>query len=331
MASYDGKIMSEAVAEFEQDKQRRHERFLQQQKNIYLKIPRLAEIEKQLRSTLAQVIARAIRMGIDPMPEIKVIMDNNLELQRERAELLVAAGYPMDYLEEAPKCKKCKDTGYVDSGVCTCLQEYYKRHQIKELSKMLDIGNNTFENFDFGWYSSAIDPEVGNSPRTNMEQVFDICQDYAHQFGEHSDNLLLCGDPGLGKTFLSTCIAKVVSENNFSVVYDSATHIFSVFERAKFRNEYDEQAETELKRFLKCDLLIIDDLGTELTTSFVQSAFYQVVNERLINNKKTIISTNLYPDAIGKKYSVQIRSRLEGEYRILPFFGEDIRRQKRYR
>ncbi len=161
-----------------------------------------------------------------------------------------------------------------------------------------------------------------------MERVYDTCRDYAYEFSARSGNLLLSGDPGLGKTFLSACIARVVSETGHSVVYDTAAHVFERFEAQKF-SRGEDGAEEDVERFLRCDLLIIDDLGTELTTEFVRSAFYQIVNTRLMTNKKTIISTNLSPLELSRRYGANILSRIEGAYRILPFFGDDIRKMKK--
>ena len=143
---------------------------------------------------------------------------------------------------------------------------------------------------------------------------------------------LLFGAPGLGKTFLSACIARVVSEDGFSVVYDTAGHVFSQFESAKFRRDDDgDTAGEDVERCMNCDLLILDDLGTEMTTSFVQSALYQLINGRLLTGKSTVISTNLDPEELGRRYGAPLLSRLEGEYQLLPFVGTDIRRLKRER
>ena len=142
-------------------------------------------------------------------------------------------------------------------------------------------------------------------------------------------NLLLFGDPGLGKTFLSACVARVVSEDGFSVVYDTAGHVFARCEAAKFHADEEPDAAMDVRRFESCDLLILDDLGTEMATSFVQSALYQLVNGRLITGKSTIISTNLTPVQISSRYGAAIWSRLQGEYTVLPFYGEDIRKLKR--
>ena len=204
---------------------------------------------------------------------------------------------------------------------------------------MLDIGSQSFDTFELDWYS----PDRGSlprSPRENAQRNLNLCRDFAARFRPGRENLLLFGAPGLGKTFLSACIARTVSESGFSVVYDTAVNIFTRFEEqkfardrfedAKFRRDDDgDTAGEDVERCMNCDLLILDDLGTEMTTSFVQSALYQLLNGRLLAGKSTIISTNLDPDQIGRRYSAQIMSRLEGEFELLPFTGQDIRLLKR--
>ena len=329
--AYDEKILRRSLARYNEDKQRRAEAFEARRQEIFRQIPRLEEIDRELRGTMSKIIASALRRGTDPKPALQVIRDSNLSLQRERSALLMERGYEPDELEEKPECVLCGDTGFRDGTMCRCLQNYYARAQIQELSRMLDMGTASFETFQFDWYSSQVNPNLGISPRENMEKNFDVCRDYAHQFGRRGDNLLLWGDPGLGKTFLSACIARVVSENGFSVVYDTAAHIFARFEAAKFRRDDEEEAREDAERCMSCDLLIVDDLCTEMVTGFVQSTLYQIVNGRLTAGKQTIISTNLDTEGIGRRYSPQILSRIEGEYEILPFFGEDIRRLKKER
>ena len=192
---------------------------------------------------------------------------------------------------------------------------------------MLDLGSQSFDTFSLDWYSDRVEPGNSKSARSHMEMVYNSCAEFAHQFGRRPGNLLLFGNPGLGKTHLSAAIAREVSDGGSSVVYDTAGHVFSCFEAEKFGRE--EERESGVERILGCDLLILDDLGTEMTTSFVVSALYQIVNTRLLERRSTIISTNLTPDQIAGRYSPQIASRIEGEYEILPFFGEDIRVQKR--
>lgn len=325
--AYDGSIMQRALARYDQDKQRRADELEQRRRMAFSRQPRLAEIERELRGTMGRIVTSALQKGTDPLPAIRVLRDENLELQRERAELLTAMGEPIDYLDDKPACPLCGDTGYRKGQVCDCLKKYYAREQLHELSRLLPLGEATFDSFRFDYYDDAVWPDYGTSPRANMERNFDVCRDYAQQFSKGSGNLLLSGSTGLGKTFLSACIARVVSDGGYSVVYDTAGRIFSRFEEAKFRG--DAEGDADAKRCQRCDLLIVDDLGTEMTTSFVQSALYQLVNGRLMEGKATIISTNLAPEELGTRYGGAVLSRLEGEYEILPFFGEDIRRLKR--
>ena len=327
--AYDGRIMQRALARFDEDKQRRGAQLEQRRRTAYARAPRLAEIDTELQGTMSRIISSALARGTDPLPAIRVLRDENLQLQRERVQLLASLGYPAAWLEEKPACTQCGDTGYVQGGVCPCLRAYYAREQLAELSRLLPLGEDSFETFSFDWYDSTVQPAFGVSPRENMERNFDVCRDYAYQFDRGGGNLLLSGGTGLGKTFLSACIARVVSENGFSVVYDTAASVFSRFEDAKFRR--DDGGSEDADRCMKCDLLILDDLGTEMTTAFVQSALYQIVNGRLMEKRATIISTNLAPEEIGSRYGRSVLSRLEGDYEILPFFGEDIRRLKRER
>ena len=325
--AYDGKIMRRARERFEADKARRAAALEQKRQKIYTCLPRVEEIDSDLRTTLSRIIASAMRRGIDPGPAIRALREENLALQRERAAHLMASGYPADYLDEKPNCALCGDSGHKENGeLCRCLLEYYTREQNRELSRLLDLGGQSFDTFSFDYYDETPWPDQGVSPRKNMEIIYEICASYAHNFSPNSDNLLFYGGSGLGKTFLSACIAGEVSEKGYSVVYDTAASIFAAFEDKKFNRDSDSG---DTDRIMKCDLLIMDDLGTEMTTGFVQSALYQIVNTRIMKNKATIISTNLTPDEIGRRYARQIQSRLEGEYEVLPFFGEDIRKLKK--
>lgn len=329
--AYDGRIMRQALSRFEEDRRAREERFQERRESIYRRQPRLREIEGELHATMGRIITSALRRGTDPRPAVEVLRSENLSLQAERRALLERMGLPEDCLEEKPACALCGDTGYRGGQVCRCLRQYCAREQQRELSRMLDLGSQSFENFSLDWYSEAPMPALGISPRENMEWVCRQCRRYAETFGPGSGSLLLTGDPGLGKTFLSAAIAREVSAEGWSVVYDTAGHIFDRFEALKFGREEGEEASSDVGRIMHCDLLILDDLGTEMTTAFVQSALYQILNGRLLEKKATILSTNLKAAEIGRRYSPQIASRIEGEYQILPFFGEDIRRLKRER
>ena len=324
--AYDGRIMQRALTRFDEDKQRRAAQLEQRRRTAYARAPRLAEIEAELRGTMGRIISSALARGTDPVPAIRVLRDENLQLQQERAELLASLGYPADYLEEKPACAKCGDTGYVSGGVCACLRAYYAREQLAELSRLLPLGEDSFETFSFDWYDSAVQPAFGISPRENMERNYDVCRDYAYQFAKGSGDLLLSGGTGLGKTFLSACIARVVSENGFSVVYDTAASVFSRFEDAKFRR--DDGGSEDADRCMRCDLLILDDLGTEFVTPYFITTFYSLLNNRLGAGLPTIVTTNITDGALLEKlYTEKISSRLSAFVPCL-FAGDDIRTQK---
>ena len=323
----DGKVMRRALNRFEADKQRRSDEYAARRARIYAKIPEVMAIDRELAGTMRQIIAQALRQGQDPSEAVARIRDRNLSLQEEKRRLLMSRGYEADYLDETPACPLCGDSGYQDGRMCRCLRAYYVEEQNRELSRLLDLGSQSFDTFSLDWYDQNIWPEMGRSPRTHMETVYETCVHYARSFGKKSGSLLMTGAPGLGKTFLSACIAREVSGRGFSVVYDTAQSVFVRFEDEKFGREEGD----EVRRVLNCDLLILDDLGTEMTTSFVQSALYQIVNTRLMTEKSTIVNTNLTPDELRRRYTPQIASRMEGEYEVLVFFGEDIRRLKKER
>lgn len=332
--AYDGRILARARERYENDKAKREAAFQAQRRELYPALPRLAEIDAALRGTMSQVIAAALRHGQDPRAAVERLKEENLALQEERRQILRGAGYDEDALTQQPACALCGDTGYVNGALCKCLQDCYIIEQNRELSKLLNIGTQSFDSFQMDYYSRDIWPDYGMSPYENMDLIRETCCRYARSFGKNSGSLFLTGTPGLGKTFLSACIAREVSEHGFSVVYDTAAHVFSQFETDKFRRggeEEQEEAAADVRRYLACDLLIVDDLGTELVTPFVQDVLYQLVNSRIVAEKKTIISSNLTEAEIRKRYSPQIASRLSGEYRMLTFFGDDIRKIKQRR
>ena len=326
--AYDGRLLRLAQERYEADRSAREADLAEQREQLYARRPRLREIQDQLRRTASRVMAAALRRGEDPLPEIQRLREENLSLQAERQMLLAELGLPDNALEDTPLCPFCNDTGYRGGEMCRCLKTYYVEEQRKELSKLLDLGSQSFDTFDTDWYSDQRAPGKTKSARGHMEWGYDTCVEYAHNFGKKPANLLLFGRPGLGKTHLSAAIAREVSGKGFSVVYDTAGHIFERFEAQKFGRD---EAERDVERVLNCDLLILDDLGTEMVTTFVQSALYQIINGRLLEKKSTIVSTNLMPEAIAQRYSGQIASRIEGEYQLLPFVGEDIRVLKKKR
>ena len=330
--SYDGKLLSRARENYESDKSKHEAAFYRRREEIYGRVPRLAEIDAALRGTMSRVIAASLRRGENVTAAVEQQRRENLSLQEERKRLLAEAGYAADALTLQPLCERCSDTGYgPDGGMCECLKRYYVAEQNRELSKLLNIGEQSFDTFRMEYYSHEKWPGYNMSPYDNMELIRATCCRYAASFNKGSGSLFLTGTPGLGKTFLSACIAREVSARGFSVVYDTAGHVFTQFETSKFRRlseEEQEEAAADVRRYLECDLLIVDDLGTELVTPFVQDVLYQLINSRIVGEKSTIINSNLDAADIYKRYSPQIASRLSGEYRTLRFFGDDIRKMK---
>ena len=331
----DGKILARAkYALGVKCKQR--EALLEERKNIiYEKIPRVREIDTELRASMAEYVSVAIGKGSDA--QVQEIVERNKMLQQERRNVITNSGLPDIYLDdEIYMCKDCADTGWVDTGMCKCLELIYKEEQKASLSNLFKLGKETFDSFDLSFYSDTPNLDTNISPRQSMEVVYEICVEYARKFGNKSMNLFFNGAPGLGKTFLSACIARVVADNGFSVVYNTAASVFSKFEDIKFMRTHDSEesreivsnSRDEVKRYLECDLFIIDDLGTEMTTKVTIETLYEIINTRLITGRKTLINSNLTIDELRKRYSEQIMSRLEGEYQVLTFYGDDIRKKR---
>ncbi len=297
---------------------------------VYARVPAVRELDRRIAGLMSEVIGAALGGGGRSMDEL---MEESLEMQARQAELLVENGWPMDYLSGAWDCPKCRDSGFVEGRACSCLMTLYEAEKAKDLSALLKLGEESFGSFELGLYDDRPDPATGISPRQVMEIVFGTCYDYALNFGKNSPNLLFRGGTGLGKTFLSACIARVVSARNHSVVYDTAVSALGAFESQRFARSPQEAAEAEekVRRLLDSELVILDDLGTEMTTEFTKSALYTLVNTRLIQGGKTIISTNLSAKDMARRYTPQIVSRLEGEYQELSFAGRDIRQIKKER
>lgn len=327
----DGKLLGRAMDRLEEMNKRDERERNRLQMRVYERLPRVAQIDRIIAHSFAEAAFAALDSGsANPEEALRSIALENLKLQAERAGLMTEAGFAPDCLDERPRCKKCSDRGFYGTKPCSCLMELYKEEQRLELSQLLKLGEETFDSFDLDYYDTRPGKD-GTSPRDNMETIYEICLQYARRFGGERDNLFMTGGPGLGKTFLSTCIAKVVSESGFSVVYDTAVNVFARFEEERFSRAYTdmEALRADLDRYMNCELLILDDLGTEMTTSFTVSALYDLVNTRLRKGKKTIINSNLSIDDIRRRYSVQIASRLQGEYTVLSFVGRDIRQIKK--
>ena len=322
--AYSAEVMQRARARLAQAKADRESENQEHLARAYAQVPRIREIDNLLRRTMVLAAQAAFAKGGDMREELNKVREANLALQQERAAL-VAVHFEEGYLDDSPICDRCGGSGYVGSQMCECLQELCRQEQRKELS-LLSGGKESFNQFRLDYYPDRVDPKYGASPRTIMERNFQNCRRYAATFAMSSGNLLFVGGTGLGKTFLSACIARMVSDRGYSVAYESAPHLFSKLEQAKFGG--DEDAKRDTRKLTECDLLIIDDLGTEMPGQFVTAALYSLLNDRLLTGKPMVISTNLNVDEISKRYSPQIASRLHGSFQRLTFVGEDIRVMK---
>ena len=319
--AYSAEVVKRARARLAQAKADRESENNQHLAEAYAQLPRLRQIDRQLRQTMALAAQAVFADGGDVKAAMEEVKQANLFLQKER-ETLIALHFEEGYLDDSPICDRCGGSGYVGSQMCECLQELCRQEQKKELT-LLSGGKESFSQFRLDYYSDRYDNKFGASPRAIMDRNFQNCRRYATTFTTNSGNLLFVGGTGLGKTFLSACIARVVAEKGFSVAYESASHLFAKLEKDRFNP--DEDSHRAVEKLYNADLLIIDDLGTELPGNFVTAALYALVNDRLLAKRPMVISTNLTVDEIGRRYSPQIASRLQGSFQGLTFVGEDIR------
>lgn len=289
---------------------------------VALKCPDIIEINKALSLTGLAIFETALK-GKDGLEErIAKIKKENESLQTARLDVLRTNGFPDDYLDIKYSCDKCNDTGYFGINMCSCM----KKALVKEAYNHSGLGkvlkSQTFKTFDLSYYEEG-------EEREQMASILEKAKKYVSDFGkpEKDSNLLFVGTTGLGKTHITTAVAKGVIDKGFDVVYDSAQNIIRAFESERF--DKDEMAGKEAERYFDCDLLIIDDLGTEFKNSFTQSCIYNLLNTRINAGKPMIISTNI--DSTPKlleTYDDRITSRLIGNFRPFKFVGKDIRLEK---
>ena len=322
--AYSKEVVSRARARLAQAREDRESENRDHLARAYEKLPRLRQLDMELRRTMVEAAQAAFRQGEDGANALEAAKAKNKALQEERRQLAMTH-FEEGYLDDSPICDSCGGQGYVGSNMCQCLAELCRQEQKKELT-LLSGGNESFSQFRLDYYPDRADPKYGVSPRTIMEKNLQNCRRYALTFTPNAGNLLFVGGTGLGKTFLSACVARTVADRGYSVVYESASHLFAKLEQNKFSPS--EESRREAAKFLDCDLLIIDDLGTEMPGQFVTAALYSLVNDRLLEGKPMLISTNLNVDELSRRYSPQIASRLHGSFSRLTFVGEDIRVMK---
>ena len=326
--AYSPDVVEKVRAEFEKKRQKAIDDSVLRQNEVYAKCPVVKEIDNALSLTGLNVYKAALE-GPDGLKErIEKLKNENLELQRQKRELLKMSGFPEDYTDIKYECTKCNDEGFLGIDMCTCLKSALSKasYESSGLGKMLSY--QSFDNFKLTYYSDKA-PDGKMSDREIMKSVVSKAKAYVKDFGKEGkeSNLLFIGGTGLGKTHLTTAIAKGIIEKGYNVVYESAQNIVHAFESRQFGKDAGEAADTD--KFFNCDLLIIDDLGTEFRSSFTQSVLYNLINTRINSAKCMIISTNLdSTDKFIKTYDERIASRLFGSFRTFAFVGKDIRVQK---
>ncbi len=285
------------------------------------KIPEITALENEMAQAALSVI-KALSMGKDSVQYVKQLEEASLSAQKKRAGLLKANGFPEDYLKIKYHCSLCEDKGFSGGKICKCHKEILRNAAYEKLCSRISIDKYKFSNFSLDYYP---DSGSGITPYKRMRSIFNFCKSYAADFSAQSPSVLMQGDTGLGKTHLSLAIAGEVIKHGYGIIYASAQNILSRLENEKFGRA--DFADTE-KNLLECDLLILDDLGTEFCTQFTVAAVYNIVNSRLLNGRPTIISTNLSVKQIQDTYTPRIASRILSDYQILQFDGTDIRQLK---
>ncbi len=291
-------------------------------REVHRKSPAVREIDRELATTGAQIAMAAIGTGAEYRAKLAEVEKRNLALQEKRAALLAQMGYPADYTLPPYECASCRDSGFVGTKMCDCMRRelILAAYETSGLGQLMRT--QSFESFDLGFYAAG---EASDTMRANVKTL----QDYAEHFSLSAGNLILCGSTGLGKTHLSTAVARRVIDKGYDVYYTTAIDMFADFERARFGSgEERREAGSELSRYTDCDLLILDDLGTEVINQFSTSCLYSVLNNRISLGRPTIINTNLMGKELMEKYAERITSRIFGEFKVLRFLGTDVRRQK---
>lgn len=293
----------------------------------YEQVPALKEIDEAIASCS---VAQAKRLLDGDTAALSTLRTQLAAFRSKKAALLKEHGFPADYFEPVYTCPDCKDTGYIDGKRCHCLKQaainlVYTQSNLKEI-----LQKENFKTFSFDYYSSEdVNPATGMSSLATAQDAVAKCRDFIGHFKDTFSNLYLYGDTGIGKTFLSNCVAKELMDQGYSVIYFTAFQLFDILSKGVFKR--DEEALLAYRNIFDCDLLIIDDLGTELANSFTTSQMFLCLNERILRRKPTIISTNLGMNQLAEIYSERVLSRILSNYTLIKLFGADIRILKRRR
>ena len=316
----------EIMRNYEQKQFKSHDILNRRYEKVYEKLPEFKSLDDSI-SMLSVQYGKRLLNGDDSA--VDTLKEELAILRSSKAELLKSAGFPADYLEPVYECADCKDTGYIDGRKCHCFKKAVSRLLYSQSNLSSILAHENFDTFSADYYSdNFIDPKTGRSSREVIEDAYQTCREFVRTFNKEHQNLFFYGDVGVGKTFLSNCVAGALIEAGFSVLYFSAPALFNALAHHTFdKNDIDAQNMYEF--IYDCDLLIIDDLGTEYTNSFVSSQFFSCINERLLNRRSTVISTNLSLDSLANLYTERAFSRITSNYIMLKLIGDDIRIKKK--
>ena len=294
---------------------------------IYNAIPEYEKLDSSISDIASFDITRIVNGNSEALEKTRKTIEDT---EAAKTELLVSHGYPADYLNRIYTCKDCMDTGYIGNTRCHCYKKELTDILYKSSNLMQYIEYENFDNFNIEYYpDDYVTKNSDMTPRDNIRRILKASREFIDTFEDTHDNILIYGNTGVGKTFLSHCIAKEILDKGCSVIYLTSYNLFDILEAGVFRRDtLDDYSAGVLSVLYTCDLLIIDDLGTEMITRFTETRLFTCIQERLNNNVSTIISTNLSFDDINSNYSERIFSRLTGYYKLFKLTGADIRIKK---
>lgn len=319
---YGRKIYAAAEAELKKRRDKAERTAQERLEDFYEICPQARKVRQDMAANSAR-IAKAVMQGGDVRQALEKIRDNGIKMQEEFTRLLAENGMTQKDVTPQYTCPLCKDTGFQDGKMCSCLKELQRDLAYQKLSLKVPLSRCTFEAFSLDYYKD--DPK----DLEQMEKIFQMCKRYAQNFHANSSSLLFTGGNGLGKTHLSLAIAREVIAKGYGVIYGAAQTFAVQLEKERFDRTDTETEESTSGQLLSCDLLILDDLGTEFPSAYVNAALYNILDSRMLAQRPTIISTNLSFSELEKRYSSRLISRIMGEYGRAVFVGKDIRYRKR--
>ena len=320
-------IMRDVYLEYERKRDKQEKERKSRIQYVYNKIPAISRIDEEILRTSIAMAKYVIGNPSEYKDSVEKTKQAIEALKMEKAFLLTESNIPSDYMDLKYECESCKDTGYMENGLkCNCL----KQELVNRAYKMSNLGNvlrkENFHSFNIEIFSKNNFPGEDMTPRENMLDILSIAEGFISNFDENNgDNLLFYGTTGLGKTFLCNCIAKALLDKNKIVIYQTAFTILDILERRRFGKSSSEMSDYQYNLLFSSDLLIIDDLGTEVSNTFTNAEIFNIVNTRIIAGKKTLISTNLTPKEISEIYTDRVFSRILDKFIPLKFYGKDLR------